>query len=145
MPKRPAARAAARGGFTVIEVMAALTILAVGVLGLALMQLHAMHGERLGRNTTAAALVARDQMERFMRMKWADLPPVGGGWVAQAPVSTTVQSAPANFVEQTFTVAAQVRDLTVGWTRQVDVRVTWNEPERPNKTLVLSSIKYKQE
>jgi len=131
-------------GFTLIEVMAALSILAIGLLSLAVMQLHAIRSETMGRNTSAAALVARDQLERFQRMRWNDLPAVGG-WQAQAPVTATVQSNPVNFVQQTFNVAARVRNIVFGWTRAVEVRVTSNEPSRPNKTLVLSSMKYKQE
>lgn len=131
-------------GFTLIEVMAALSILAIGLLSLAVMQLQAIRSETLGRNTSAAALVARDQMERFQRMRWADLPAVGG-WQAQAPVNTTVQSNPANVVQQTYRVDARVRNLVFGWTREVEVRVTWDEPSRPNKSLVLSSVKYRQE
>lgn len=131
-------------GFTLIEVMAALSILAIGLLSLAVMQLHAIRSETLGRNTSAAALVARDQLERFQRMRWDDLPAVGG-WVGQPQVTTTVQSSPANFAQQTYGVEARVRNIVFGWTREIEVRVTWNEPNRPNKTLVLSSMKYNQE
>lgn len=131
-------------GFTLIEVMATLTILAIGLLSLAVMQLQAMRSETLGRNTSAAALVARDQMERFLRMRWADLA-AGGGWTGQPNVVTTVQSDPANFVQQTYRVETRVQNLVFGWTRQVEVRITWDEPSRANKTLVLSSVKYKQE
>lgn len=131
-------------GFTLIEVMAALSILAIGLLSLAVMQIQAMRSETMGRNTSAAALVARDQIERFLRMRWADLPAVGG-WQAQPNVVTTVQSNPANVTQQTYRVDARVRDVALGWTREVEVRVTWNEPSRANKTLVLSSMKYKQE
>ena len=45
-------------GFTLIEAMIAMSILAFGLLALAAMQLHAMKGGASGRNTSEAADIA---------------------------------------------------------------------------------------
>ncbi len=134
--------ASTRGGFTLIEVTIALTVLAIGMLALALMQIHAMQQGNQGRHTTRAAVVARDQLERFQRMGWGDIA-VTGGWTAPTPVTTVVQATPANRVEQTYNVSWRITDLTAGRTRAIDVRVAWTEKERTApKTLTLSSVRY---
>ena len=144
-----AARAARRSarGFTLIEVMISSTVLAVGLLALAAMQLHAMRGGSQGRHTTAAATIARDQLERFQRMAWTAMPQTVG-WVNGAPVTTVVQANPANRVEETYQIQWRITDSVANWTRNVDVRVTWTEvagsrgTTGANKNLVLSSTRF---
>jgi prepilin-type N-terminal cleavage/methylation domain-containing protein len=135
-------RAGARAGFTLVEVTIALGILAVGMLSLALMQLHAMRAGSQGRHTSQAAVVARDQLERFQRLNWADMGPTAG-WTAPVNVTNVVQATPANRIEQTYRVQWRITDLVAGRTRNVDVRVAWNEAEQNNpKTLTFSSVRY---
>ncbi len=128
-------------GFTLIEVMIAMTVVAVGLLSLAMMQLHALRGGNVGRHSSTAAIVARDRMETFQRMPWVNVA-VTAGWIADGNVTTTVQSAAGAQVEQTYTREYQVRNVTLNWIRAVDVRVTWNEAQDQNKQLVLSSMRY---
>ncbi|WP_280542156.1 type IV pilus modification protein PilV [Chromohalobacter sp. 11-W] len=51
-------------GFGLIEVLVALTILSVGMLGLAVMQLNSLHASRESLNTTLATIMVRDMNER---------------------------------------------------------------------------------
>ncbi len=62
---------ARRAGFSLIEVMIAMTILAFGLLGMALMQIHALQQGTRGRHTTSAAQIARDQYEQILRMPYS--------------------------------------------------------------------------
>jgi type IV pilus assembly protein PilV len=66
------------GGFTLIEVTIAMTILVVGLLALAVMQLQALRQGAGSRALTQAAVVARDQMETVQRMSWAAVAPTAG-------------------------------------------------------------------
>ena len=140
--RRRGRRRPAAPGFTLLEVMIAMTILAVGLLALAAMQLHAMRGGAQGRHSTRAAAVARDQMETFQRMPWAGMGPTAG-WLAGPNVTTTVQSPTGPRVEETYGLAWRITDVVPGFTRAVDVRVTWTEDDSGNaKQMLLSSIRY---
>ncbi len=55
------------GGFSLIEVMIALTILAVGLLGIAVLQVTAVKGNAWANEAVIATQYAQDQMEIFHR------------------------------------------------------------------------------
>jgi type IV pilus assembly protein PilV len=59
-------------GFTVIEVMIAITILAIGLLGVASMQINAIRGNSLSDNITCALALAEDKMEELMALDYSD-------------------------------------------------------------------------
>jgi type IV pilus assembly protein PilV len=59
-------------GFTVIEVMIAITILAIGLLGIASMQISAIRGNSLSDNITCALALAEDKMEELMGRDYSD-------------------------------------------------------------------------
>lgn len=61
-----------QGGFTVIEVMIAITILAIGLLGVASMQMNAIRGNSLSDNITCALALAEDKMEELMGLDYSD-------------------------------------------------------------------------
>ena len=57
-----------RAGFSMIEMMLALVILAGGLLAMLSVQVQALKQGRYGRHTTEAMQIARDQMELLMRL-----------------------------------------------------------------------------
>ncbi len=52
-------------GFTLLEVMVAMVVLAIGILGLAPMLVVSMQGNQSSRETTEAAYLAQDRIEQF--------------------------------------------------------------------------------
>jgi type IV pilus assembly protein PilV len=136
--------ARSRGGFTLIEIAIALGVFAVGMLGLAAMQLHAMHSGSSGRHATHAAAIAQSRMEQLQSLRWTDVATTGGAFAAPVTVSNTVQGTPDE-VEMTYLVDWRIADVEPGWTRSIDVRVTWDEPNRPGRSVVLSSFRYNRE
>ena len=143
--KRPLLRGRDRsGGFTLIEVVVAMGILATGLLAVSAAQLYAMRGGRAGRHTTDAAEVAQSQVETFQRMDWSDpgLAPTGGwspagGQAVDRSVSTT--GAPE--VEQSYLVSWRI--VNVGtYLKTIDVRVTWSEPNRPNRSYTVTTMRH---
>ena len=141
-PVRRASRA--RGGFTLLEVSIAIAVFAIGMLGLSAMQLHAMRSSGSGRHSTQAAAIAQSQMEQLQRLRWTDLTTTGGAFTAPTSVSNLVQAA-ATETEMAYQVAWRVTDVQVGWPRSLDVRVSWDEPNRPNRSVVLSSLRFNRE
>jgi type IV pilus assembly protein PilV len=55
-------------GFTVIEVLIAVSILTVGLLGVATMQMSAIRGNNFSDNTSTALALAEDRMETLLGM-----------------------------------------------------------------------------
>jgi prepilin-type N-terminal cleavage/methylation domain-containing protein len=140
---RPASR---RSGFTLLEVVVAMGILATGLLAVTAAQIYAMRGGSTGRHTTDAASIAHSQIEQFQRMNFTDAALnqtagwIAGTLVAGGQIQTTVQANPAALVEETYTIQYRVTDVTPGQLKAVDVRVTWNEPTRPNRTMIISTV-----
>ena len=68
-------RHAARGeeGFSLIEVLVALTILAVGLLSLALLQFTAIKGNAGASKSTIATELAQTKLELFRRNAWDNI------------------------------------------------------------------------
>jgi type IV pilus assembly protein PilV len=136
----------ARGGFTLIEVTIALGVFAVGMLALAAMQLHAMRFGSSGRHATEAAAIAQSRMEQLQRLRWTDLTTTAGAFTT--PIVQThdvqVQGGP-NVAEMSYAVDWRIADEEDGWTRTIDVRVSWDEPKRPGRSVVLSSLRYNRE
>ena len=126
MPRRQSRRS--RSGFTLIEMMFALTILAGGLLAMLMVQTQALRQGRYGRHTTDAMQVARDQMELFMRLPWgaAAVQPVN--WTAPAPIDLAVQNEAGAQTQQSFNVSWRISaagfDPNV---RVIEVNVTWTE------------------
>ncbi len=140
-------RAQADSGFTLLEVVVAMGILATGLLALAAMQLHAMRGGKTGRHTTAAAALAYTQLENFQRMTFTD-PQLAqtAGWVpvGGVPLTTVVQQNPVNVVEQTYNLQWRITDLNAAplTLKSIDVRITWAEPNRPNRDVTITTIRH---
>lgn len=68
------------GGFTLIEVMVAMVIFAVGILGVAKMQISAINGNAAALKITEKYAVASNQIERLMTLPYthSDLDPTLG-------------------------------------------------------------------
>ena len=122
--------------------MIALSILAVGMLAMAAMQIQALKFGRSGRHTSDAALVARNEMERFQRLDWAD-PLAGptGGWTVPAAWNQDMVTGGGTETEQAYQFRRRVVDVVAGAVRSIDVQVQWNEPNRPNRVFTISSLR----
>ena len=125
-------------GFTLVEVLIALTILAVGLLALALLQTTAIKGNSLASKSTVATQLAQDQMEKFRHTAWASITstpaggyntgtmtPVYGGFPGSEGDVVTVRGV--NYYRAWFVnnVSPTVRTITV-WTCWQDERQIWH-------------------
>lgn len=132
-----------QNGFSLIEVLIAMLILAIGSLAITAMQASAIRGNSLGRDYTEATVVGMDQMEYLLTLPYthADLEDTGGGngeaglddGTGMAPVDPDRQIvngdytvfwniAEDHFVEETKTVALYITWLDCGMTRTVRMR-----------------------
>lgn len=99
------------GGFTLVEVMVALGILAFGILAIASMQTSSLGGISLAGNTTDATTVAMNQMDQLIPLPFTSSQLSMGNHAlpnsGRFTVNYTVSAGPLNNTRN-------IR-LTVGW------------------------------
>ena len=73
-------RLSGREGFSLIEVLVALAILAVGLLALAVFQITAIRGNAIASKWTVATQLSQDRLDRFRHFQWDNIvsSPAGG-------------------------------------------------------------------
>jgi prepilin-type N-terminal cleavage/methylation domain-containing protein len=134
-------------GFTLIEVVVAMGILATGLLAVSAAQLYAMRGGRQGRHVTDAAEIAQSQVESFQRM---DFNGVGlaqtGGFTPGQQVDRTVETPAVPELEQSYVVSWRITNgpLISGriFLKTIEVRVIWNEPRRPSRSYTVTTMRH---
>ncbi len=113
-------------GFTLVEVMVALGILAFGILAIASMQTASLGGTNLAGNTTSATTVAMNQMDALIPLAY------------NSPQMTTGTHPLPN--SGGFTVIYNVTAGPMSNTRNITLTVGWTE-KRAQKTASLSYTK----
>lgn len=141
--KRRASRFRSEGGFSLIEVMIAFTILGVGLLAVAGAQVKSIQGSQSGRHLTQGAIVAQNQIEQFAGTNWTALVPAG--WTVPIAINTNVTDGNGGAVEQVYNVSWRFVNLLPNETRIIDVRVNWTEPNGRNRSLATSTIRFNRE
>lgn len=100
------------GGFTLLEVMIALVVLAIGLLGLASLQIMAIKGNSYGQQMTVASTLAQSQLEQLRRSTGAltngEDNPVGLNGVRYTRTWTVTPNSPQSGVTTVL--------ITIKWT-----------------------------
>jgi len=121
-------------GFSIIEVMIAISILSIGILALASMQVAAMRGNSFAGGVTEGATWALDQIEKLMSLPWTD-PSLqdadldGAAGLENIGTDTGTQ-ADADFrvIRGRYAIHWNVaNNVVTNDTRTVNVIVTWTE------------------
>lgn len=141
--RQKSSRARRRSGFSLVEVMIAVTILGVGLLAVTGAQIHALRGGKYGKHSAQAGVIANSQMEILKRTHWDNLVPVA--WTPLQDVNIQVDSPTGLRTEQVYQVQWRITNVVPGQTRSIDVRVLWDEPERPARNLTYSSLRFNME
>jgi Tfp pilus assembly protein PilV len=119
-----------------IEVMIAMTVLAFGLLGIAAIQVHAIHSRTGGQSLSEASAVARTRIEQLSRLAFASaaLTDSGNSWVNSTHIQTS---------GQTFVRAERITNDGTEL-KELEVRVDWNDGLRSGRSVVLTSKKLKE-
>ena len=139
-------RTATLHGFTILEVMIVIGVLAFGLLSLSSMQLQAMKGGNQGRHATRAAALAESEMEFLQYASWTsgEIDPTTG-WTTPTTMNTEVQVDGGSSSEQTYSMSKRITDLSPTFTRAIDIGVFWTEPGGKVRSIILSSIRFNRE
>jgi len=126
-------------GFSLVEVLVALGILAVGLLALALFQITAIQGNASASRSTVATQLAQDRLERFRHVTWASIVSSNSGGFdngTMLPVYANLPAAAGDSITvkgktyyRVWYVAASptntFKTITV-WCCWLDERQTWH-------------------
>jgi type IV pilus assembly protein PilV len=95
-------------GFSLIEVLVALVILAVGLLGLAMFQITAIKGNAIASKWTVATELAQDRVERFRHVGWNNIVSSNaGGFTAGTPPQPVYANLPGAAGDNTIVRGTQ--------------------------------------
>lgn len=127
-------------GFTLLEIMIAIFVFSVGLLGLATMQVSAVRGNNFSETLTEAANLATDRMEKITAAGYdtvADTDDDGADGLNDATVATADDQDVQGLYQIFWNVA---EDVPVNNTKTVNIIVTWIE-RGATRTLVMQGIK----
>ena len=112
--------AASDDGFTLMELLIAISILAVGLLAIATMQMRSMQVSGYAGDMTAGTTVAQDKLEDLLTRAYDD-PALDDVTAVDTNTTVTETSGP-------FTITTNVdTDKPIVNTKTIEVIVTWSE------------------
>jgi type IV pilus assembly protein PilV len=117
-------------GFTIIELMIALTVLLIGIAGIVALQITSLRGTAYSRHATEATVLAEDLMEVLRTTPIATL---------VVPDTDTVDAQGLQDPDGAYT-----RAWDIDWNGNVgnlEVRVTWLERGSESHTIVLNTVR----
>ncbi len=112
-------------GFTLIEVMIAITIFAIGLLAVVSMQVTSIKGNSYSRRTTEGSNLAFGKLEELAGFSYTD-PDLTSGFHTEA--------------QNGYTLTWDVGNGPLSNTKKIDIVVQWNE-KGINKRVLLTSYK----
>lgn len=119
-------------GFTLIEVLIAMVIFALGILAVAQMQIRALHANADAFSQTEATMWACNQAEILIGLPFTDtdLNNTGGSFTTAAPVEPNSK----------YNLSWRITDDSPLTRKTIEITVTWNEKGK-DKTLTFEYIK----
>ncbi len=115
-----------QNGFTLIEIMIAITVFAIGILAVAAMQISAIKGNSYASHLSEASTITQNQMERFVLCNYADLDD------AAVNLNDNGNSQGVTGVQYT-TVCTIDDDQPIPNTKTISISTTWTEKGAPKK------------
>jgi prepilin-type N-terminal cleavage/methylation domain-containing protein len=123
-------------GFTLIEVITALTILAIAMLSFIPMVISTMRANSFGAQMTHSTQLTQDKLEEIRRMNFDDPDITGAAYPFTSPTETFY-----NIFTRDFTVSLVGGDPNI---KLITVSVDWQVAGRPaqNTTYVTVKVRY---
>jgi len=122
-------------GFSLIEILIAITVFAIGILAVGGMQIAAIKGNSFANDLTKATTLAQDRMEELIGLSYTD-PLLGGN----NPTATDHNDL-NNPIDDRYNISWNIApDHYIKNTKTIRVIVTWTHKE-VQKSMSLTSMK----
>jgi prepilin-type N-terminal cleavage/methylation domain-containing protein len=129
---------ARRDGFSLLEVMIALVILAIGVLGATTGQIMAMKLSNSSRHATLAMQLAEEQLELLQSMSATEIKSLGSGNDPDNPLDPDPNDGATMAFDRRWIITADSPEANV---ISLEVEVDWIDGLGRTRTTALQSIK----
>lgn len=136
-------RSRGQRGLTLVEMMVAMIVLSIGLLGVAGLQARAITEGSGGRHLSEASAMARNRVEELGRLAWddTDLDDSAGAWVVSPTPITGLDGI-------TYTLSDRIdwdnADANLVQLKAIEVRVTWDDEKRQNRQVLLTSARLRE-
>jgi type IV pilus assembly protein PilV len=133
-------------GFTLIEILIAITVFAIGVLAVGRMQITAIKGNYFANDLTKATILAQDRMEKLISLLYTDIlnNDINGNGKAgldDANTTTADQNDPNNPIDGRYNIFWNIAaDYPISNTKTIRVIVNWTD-KGEKKKVSINSIK----
>lgn len=124
--------------FTLIEVVIAMLLLAIGLLALFALQIRSIRSNAFSNCLTVATSLARNQIEDLRAKSWED---IADGLVTETLRDTDSATGATRMV---FTRQRAVETEPSGRLKKVTVTVSWRQAGRPHQVVVSTKIARRQ-
>jgi type IV pilus assembly protein PilV len=122
-----------KGGFTLLELLVALTILSIGLLGTAMLTTGIIRGNFFSKNITSATAVAQTTIEGAQRVGYTA---VNAYVTDSSKVPPTVSMGSVSFSQS----ASVTNNSPASNMKTVSVTVSWNEANNAARFVTLQTI-----
>jgi type IV pilus assembly protein PilV len=159
-----------QGGLTLVEVLVALTILAIGLLGVAMMQITSISGNTFSREMTVATELGQDMLEKLSTLEYTNTALAAGnhpnasdvsaGFAPATDTDGVLCNSSNNIIDERGLWPARATALgtTAGpllytrtWTvtddypvsgmKSIEVIVCWKEKGRVERSVTITGVK----
>ena len=128
-------------GFSLIELLIATSILAIGLLALAQMQITSIRGNAYSSATTDATTVAQDRLEQLIGLTYSSLTTDTDLAAGNHPAGTQTIGGTQTVQGITYTITWGITDgFPITNTKTMDLDVTWTENSQ-SRTVSVQSVK----
>ena len=118
-------------GFTLLEVLIAMVVMSVGLLGVSTMLTHTTQQQSVNANRAMATSLARTQLEQMKRTAYADV------MTANYPQEVYGTIVGSEQFQRTVTI---IDDTPLPTTKTVTVTVTWRDPSGSSRNVTLNTV-----
>lgn len=122
-------------GFTLIEIVVAMAILSIAILGMASVTVMVIKGNHLSKTITTATMLAKDKMEQLKITSYDHLAP----GTDYAKADSTIQTSPTADSLYTRTWARVFNDPAANMAT-ISVTVQWNWQGTPRNVTIRSIV-----